>query len=116
MRRQPGQRGTVEQRGQPAPPINALDLLAGLLDRENPLVLVMERLDRRVEIGLAFEAALGQRDVELPNLVRIARLDEVLALESRQPALAQLGLQNASIDAVISASTRLTASKGKSPV
>src|SRR5258708_2575487 len=39
----------------------------------------MESLDRRVEVGRAVEFTLGQRDVELPYLGRIARLHQVLA-------------------------------------
>src|SRR3984893_9484775 len=93
MRHYLAERRAVQQCGQPTPPVNAFNLLPGLFDRENPLVFEMERLDSRIEVGLVFELALGQRDVEFPNLVRVSRLDEVFAREAREAAYAQLGLE-----------------------
>ena len=52
--------------------------LAELLDREDALVRLVERRHQLVDVGLALEAPAGQGHVELPDLVRVARLDDVV--------------------------------------
>ena len=59
-------------------PVDALDVLAGLLHREDALVDVVERLDHPLDVAVVGEAAGAERHLELPDLVRVARLDEEL--------------------------------------
>ena len=79
------------RRGRPALPVDALDVLPGLADREHALVDVVERLDHRLDVAVGLEAAARQRDLELPHLVGVARLDEEFACDAAPPASSQPG-------------------------
>ena len=59
-------------------PVDALDVLPGLLHGEDALVDVVEALDHRRHVAFAVEAAFCEGHFELPDLVRVARLDEEL--------------------------------------
>ena len=59
-------------------PVDALEVLAGLLHREDALVDVVERLDHPLDVAVVGERAGAERHLELPDLVRVARLDEEL--------------------------------------